>query len=145
MNRWNISAYAVKERSLTLYFILIVAIAGIYAFLSMGRAEDPTFNLNTMLVSASWPGATAKEMQYQVADPLEKKLEEILYFDRVETKSRAGQVDMIVSFADNTPKGIAQELYYQVRKRLGDAAASLPQGVQGPFLMMILKMFFHAL
>jgi len=132
MNRWNVSAYAVKERSLTLYFILIIAIAGIYAFLSMGRAEDPTFNLNTMLVSASWPGATAQEMQDQVADPLEKKLEEILYFDRVETKSRAGQVDMIVSFAENTPKGISQELYYQVRKRLGDAALSLPKGVQGP-------------
>ncbi len=133
MNRWNVSAYAVKERSLTLYFILIIAIAGIYAFLSMGRAEDPSFNLNTMLVSASWPGATAQEMQDQVADPLEKKLEEILYFDRVETKSRAGQVDMIVTFADSTPKGIAQDLYYQVRKRLGDASLSLPQGVQGPF------------
>ena len=133
MNRWNVSAYAVKERSLTLYFILIIAIAGIYAFLSMGRAEDPSFNLNTMLVSASWPGATAQEMQDQVADPLEKKLEEILYFDRVETKSRAGQVDMIVTFADSTPKGISQDLYYQVRKRLGDAALSLPKGVLGPF------------
>jgi multidrug efflux pump subunit AcrB len=133
MKRWNVSAYAVKERSLTLYFILIIAIAGLYAFLSMGRAEDPTFDLNTMLVSASWPGATAQEMQDQVADPLEKKLEEIRYFDRVETKSRAGKVDMIVTFADNTPKGSAQELYYQVRKRLGDAAVSLPQGVQGPF------------
>ncbi|MGM0541375.1 MAG: efflux RND transporter permease subunit [Pseudomonadota bacterium] len=133
MNRWNVSAYAVKQRSLTLYFILIIAIAGIYAFLSMGRAEDPTFNLNTMLVSASWPGASAQEMQDQVADPLEKKLEEILYFDRVETKSRAGHVDMIVTFADSTPKGVAQDLYYQVRKRLGDAAFSLPEGVQGPF------------
>ncbi len=133
MNRWNVSAYAVKERSLTLYFILIVAIAGIYAFMSMGRAEDPTFNLNTMLVSASWPGATAQEIQDQVADPLEKKLEEILYFDRVETKSRPGSLDMIVTFADSTPKGVAQDLYYQVRKRLGDAALSLPQGVQGPF------------
>ena len=133
MTRWNVSAYAVKERSLTLYFILIIAIAGIYAFFSMGRAEDPIFNLNTMLVSASWPGATAQEMQDQVADPLEKKLEEILYFDRVETKSRAGHLDMIISFAENTPKGISQDLYYQVRKRLGDVAPSLPRGVQGPF------------
>lgn len=133
MNRWNLSAYAVKEQSLTLYFILVVAMAGVYAFLSLGRAEDPSFNLNTMLVSASWPGATAQEMQDQVADPLEKKLEEIPYFDRVETKSRAGQVDMIVSFVETTPKGISQELYYQVRKRLGDAAPTLPKGVQGPF------------
>ncbi|WP_127471704.1 efflux RND transporter permease subunit [Thiomicrorhabdus aquaedulcis] len=133
MNRWNVSAYAVKERSLTLYFMLVVALAGAYAFLHMGRAEDPSFNLNTMLVSATWPGATAQQMQNQVADPLEKKLEEIEYFDRVETKARAGRVDMIVSFAENTPKGSAQDLYYQVRKRLGDEAQRLPQGVQGPF------------
>ncbi|MEA3404679.1 MAG: efflux RND transporter permease subunit [Pseudomonadota bacterium] len=133
MNRWNVSAYAVKERSLTLYFILVVAIAGIYAFLHMGRAEDPSFDVNTMVVSATWPGATAVEMQNQVADPLEKRLEEILYFDRVETKARAGRVDMLVTFAEHTPKGMTQDLYYQVRKRLGDEAKYLPSGVQGPF------------
>jgi len=133
MNRWNVSAYAVKERSLTLYFILVVAIAGIYAFLHMGRAEDPSFDVNTMVVSATWPGATAIEMQNQVADPLEKRLEEILYFDRVETKARAGRVDMLVTFAEDTPKGMTQDLYYQVRKRLGDQAQFLPSGVQGPF------------
>jgi len=133
MNRFNVSAYAVKERSLTLYFILMIAIAGIYAFLHMGRAEDPTFSVNTMVVSAVWPGATASEMQNQVADPLEKQLEQIEYFDKVETKSRAGRVDMLVSFADDTPGGISTELYYQVRKRLGDEAAHLPSGVQGPF------------
>ncbi|WP_319558276.1 efflux RND transporter permease subunit [Thiomicrorhabdus sp.] len=133
MNRFNVSAYAVKERSLTLYFILIVAIAGIYAFLHMGRAEDPSFDLNTMVVSATWPGATAKEMQDQVADPLEKRLEEIAHFDRVETKSRPGRTDLLVSFAQDTPSGMAQDLYYQVRKRLGDEANNLPDGVRGPF------------
>ncbi|BCN94458.1 cation efflux system protein [Thiomicrorhabdus immobilis] len=133
MNRFNVSAYAVKERSLTLYFILVVAIAGVYAFLHMGRAEDPTFNVNTMVVSASWPGATALEMQNQVADPLEKKLEEIEYFDRVETKARAGRVDMLITLAEDTPMELTQQLYYQVRKRLGDEAINLPNGVQGPF------------
>ena len=133
MNRWNVSAYAVKERSLTLYFILMVAVAGIYAFLHMGRAEDPSFSVNTMVVSAVWPGATALEMQNQVADPLEKRLEEIHYFSRVETKARAGRVDMLVTFAEETPHGISQELYYQTRKRLGDEAVNLPAGVQGPF------------
>ena len=132
MNRWNVSAYAVKEQSLTLYFIIVVALAGIYAFLHMGRAEDPSFNINTMVVSATWPGATAAEMQDQVADPLEKRLEEILYFDRVETKARAGRVDLLVSFAENTPMDMTQELYYQVRKRLGDEANRLPKGVIGP-------------
>lgn len=133
MMRFNLSAYAVKEKSLTLYFILVVALAGVYAFLQMGRAEDPSFNINTMIVSAQWPGANALQMQTQVADPLEKRLEEIPYFDKVETESRAGRVDMIVSFVENVPKGMTQELYYQVRKRLSDEAPRLPQGVLGPF------------
>ena len=133
MNRFNVSAYAVKERSLTLYFILMVAIAGVYAFLHMGRAEDPTFSVNTMVVSAVWPGATALEMQNQVADPLEKQIEQVEHFYKVETKSRAGRVDMLISFAEDTPPGISTELYYQVRKRLGDESIHLPAGVQGPF------------
>lgn len=133
MNRFNVSAYAVKQPALTLYFMLVVALAGIYAFMHMGRAEDPSFELNTMVVSATWPGATAQQMQDQVADPLEKRLEEITYFDRVETKSRPGRTDLMVMFQQNTPSGLSQELYYQVRKRLTDEAKNLPQGVQGPF------------
>nr|WP_256438116.1 efflux RND transporter permease subunit [Thiomicrorhabdus sp. 6S3-12] len=124
---------AVREQSVTLYFIIVVALAGIYAFLHMGRAEDPSFDLNTMVVSATWPGATAREMQEQVADPMEKRLEEIAYFDRVETKSRPGRTDLLVIFAQDTPSGMSQDLYYQVRKRLNDLAPTLPQGVQGPF------------
>ncbi|MBN2646806.1 MAG: efflux RND transporter permease subunit [Thiotrichales bacterium] len=131
--RWNLSAIAVRQSSVTLYFILVVALAGIYAFLHMGRAEDPSFELNTMVVSATWPGATALEMQEQVADPLEKQLEAIPYFDRVETKSRPGRTDLLVLFAQNTPSGMSQDLYYQVRKRLTDIAPTLPLGVQGPF------------
>lgn len=130
---WNLSAYAVKEQALTLYFILVVALAGIYAFLAMGRAEDPSFELNTMVVSATWPGATAKEMQDRVADPIERVVEQVAYFDRVEIKSRPGRTDLLITFAQNTPSGMSKELYYQVRKRVGDIASSLPQGVQGPF------------
>lgn len=132
-SKWNLSALAVREQSVTLYFIIVVALAGIYAFLHMGRAEDPSFDLNTMVVSATWPGATAREMQEQVADPMEKRLEEIAYFDRVETKSRPGRTDLLVIFAQDTPSGMSQDLYYQVRKRLNDLGPSLPQGVQGPF------------
>ncbi|QKI90226.1 efflux RND transporter permease subunit [Thiomicrorhabdus xiamenensis] len=132
-SKWNLSALAVREQSVTLYFIIVVALAGIYAFLYMGRAEDPSFDLNTMVVSATWPGATAREMQEQVADPMEKRLEEIAYFDRVETKSRPGRTDLLVIFAQDTPSGMSQDLYYQVRKRLNDLAPTLPQGVQGPF------------
>ncbi|MBO1927335.1 efflux RND transporter permease subunit [Thiomicrorhabdus sp. 6S2-11] len=131
--KWNLSALAVRQQSVTLYFIIVVALAGIYAFMQMGRAEDPSFELNTMVVSATWPGATAQEMQEQVADPMEKELEQIAFFDRVETKSRPGRTDLLVLFAQGTPSGMSQDLYYQVRKRLGDLASRLPQGVQGPF------------
>ena len=133
MGKFNLSAWAIKEQSLTLYLILMTLIMGIAAFILNGRAEDPQFSVNTMVVTASWPGASVKQMEEQVADPLAKRLEEIDWFDRVETKIRPGQVEMLVNFADNTPHGISEQLFYQVRKRLGDTAKTLPKGVIGPF------------
>lgn len=130
---FNLSALAVRERAVTLYFIILVALAGVYAFVSLGRAEDPAFTLKVMLVSAQWPGATAREMQDQVADPLEKALQDVPYFDKVETVSRPGSVSMRVSFREDTPPDQVQAVYYQVRKHLGDVAPELPDGVLGPF------------
>ncbi len=132
MSRFNPSAWAIRESSLTLYFIIVTLLAGVYAFWTNGRAEDPSFSVNVMVVSAYWPGATVEQMEKQVADPLEKRLQEIDWFDRVETKVRPGQVEMLVTFADNTPHGISEDLFYQVRKRLGDEAKKLPPGVIGP-------------
>ena len=132
MNKFNLSAWAIKEQSLTLYLILVTLIVGTVAFKMNGRAEDPKFSVNVMVVSAYWPGATVKEMEQQVADPLAKRLEEIDWFDRVETKIHPGQVEMLINFADNTPHGISEQLFYQVRKRLGDTAKTLPKGVIGP-------------
>ncbi len=130
MGKFNLSAWAIKEKSLTLYLILVTLVVGTAAFVLNGRAEDPQFSVNTMVVSAIWPGASVKEIEEQVADPLAKRLEEIDWFDRVETKIRPGRVDMLVNFADNTPHGVSEQLFYQVRKRLGDV--TLPQGVIGP-------------
>ena len=132
MNKFNPSAWAIKEKSLTLFLILVALISGTYAFLTNGRAEDPVFSVNTMVVSAYWPGATTEQMENLVADPLEKRLEEIDWFDRVETKVRPGQVEMLVNFSDATPQGMSEQLFYQVRKRLGDEAKKLPPGVIGP-------------
>ncbi|WP_019895189.1 efflux RND transporter permease subunit [Hydrogenovibrio halophilus] len=132
MKRFNLSAYAVQHPALSLYFIVVVALAGLWAFMNMGRAEDPSFDVNTMVVSAQWPGATAEQMQEQVADPLSRELLKIRYMDRVETKVQPGAVSLMVTFADHTPGGLTQDLYYQVRKRLTDIAPSLPDGVQGP-------------
>jgi len=133
VSAFNLSALAVRERSVTLYLIILVALAGIYAFVSLGRAEDPAFTLKVMTVTAVWPGATARQMQDQVADKLEKSLEDVPYFDKVETSSRPGSLQMLVQFKEDTPPDQVQRVFYQVRKHLGDEAHNLPQGVQGPY------------
>ncbi|MFP4154096.1 MAG: efflux RND transporter permease subunit [Halothiobacillaceae bacterium] len=130
---FNLSAWAVRERAITLYFILVTALAGALAFVELGRAEDPVFTVKVMTVSAAWPGATALEMQEQVADPLEKRLQEVPYFDWVQTTARPGRLDMLVQFRDYTPADAVQDVFYEVRKRLGDEAHRLPDGVAGPF------------
>ena len=86
----NLSAIAVRERAVTLFFIVLLAAAGAYAFFMLGRAEDPSFTIKTLTVTTVWPGATAREMQDQVAEPLEKRLQELTWYDRVETTTRPG-------------------------------------------------------
>jgi multidrug efflux pump subunit AcrB len=130
---WNLSEIAVRNRSVTLFLILAVLGAGALAFQQLGRAEDPSFTVKVMTVSAVWPGATAGEMQEQVADRLEKRLQELAYYDRVETTSQPGFVSMLVTFRDSTPPRLLSEQFYQARKKLSDEAASLPRGVYGPF------------
>ncbi|RNE88857.1 efflux RND transporter permease subunit [Marichromatium sp. AB31] len=132
--RFNLSALAVRERSVTLFFILLTALVGLMAFLQLGRAEDPAFTVRVMVVSAQWPGASAQQMQDLVAEPLEKRIQEVAYFYKVETTARPGRVDLLVEFQDYTPSEEIPELYYQVRKRMQDAAPSLPAGVRGPFV-----------
>ena len=129
---FNLSALAVRERAVTLFLLLAVTAAGIFAFQKLGRAEDPTFTVKTMAVSAAWPGATTDEMQRQVVDPLEKRLQELVYYDRVETTVRPGLMLMKVFFRDSMPPAKLQSEFYQARKKLSDQASSLPRGVLGP-------------
>src|ERR671918_2940085 len=130
----NLSAIAVRERAVTLFFILLLAAAGAYAFLMLGRAEDPSFTIKTLTVTTVWPGATAREMQDQVAEPLEKRIQELTWYDRVETTTRPGYAYMTVTLKDSTPPSSVQEEFYQARKKLGDEARNLPPGVLGPFV-----------
>lgn len=130
----NLSALAVRERAVTLFFIVLLAIAGVYAFTKLGRAEDPSFTIKTLTVTSVWPGATAREMQDLVAEPLEKRIQELTWYDRVETTTRPGYAYMTVTLKDSTPPGVVEEEFYQARKKLGDEARNLPQGVLGPFV-----------
>ena len=130
----NLSAIAVRERAVTLFFIILLAAAGAYAFLMLGRAEDPSFTIKTLTVTTVWPGATAQEMQDLVAEPLEKRMQELRWYDRVETFTRPGIAVMMVTLSDKTPAPAVTEEFYQARKKLGDEAPKLPTGVQGPFI-----------
>lgn len=129
----NLSELAVKHRAVTLFLIIAILAAGIFSFGKLGRAEDPLFTVKVMTITAAWPGATAQEMQEQVADRLEKRLQELDYYDRVETIAQPGFVSMRMTYKESTRPSEVQELFYQTRKKLSDEAARLPSGVIGPF------------
>src|SRR3954471_17212883 len=134
MMGFNLSALAVRERAITLFLIVSVILAGGYAFLKLGRAEDPSFTIKVLTVSAVWPGATAQEMQDLVAEPFEKRMQELRWYDRVETFTRPGLALMTVFLRDDTPAKQVPDEFYQARKKLGDEARNLPKGAMGPFV-----------
>ena len=134
MTRFNLSAFAVRERAITLFLIVALALIGVFSYLSLGRAEDPPFTVKTFTVVAAWPGATAQEMQDLVADPLEKRMQELRWYDRVETFTRPGLAALSVTLKDTISPLDVPEQFYQARKKLGDTAHVLPDGVQGPII-----------
>ncbi|MFJ5335686.1 efflux RND transporter permease subunit [Pectobacterium sp. CHL-2024] len=132
--RFNLSALAVRERSITLFLIILITVAGILSFFELGRAEDPPFTVKQMTIVSVWPGATAQEMQDQVAEPLEKRMQELKWYDRSETYTRPGLAFTMLSLLDSTPPSQVQEEFYQARKKLSDEARNLPAGVIGPMV-----------
>ena len=132
MRRFNLSAWAVAHPALMLFLIVMFGVAGLLSYRSLGRAEDPSFTIKVVVVTAMWPGATAADMQAQVADPIEKKLQELPYFDKVTTYTKPSFTAMQVAFKDNTPARDVPELFYQLRKKIGDIKDELPAGLIGP-------------
>jgi multidrug efflux pump subunit AcrB len=132
--RFNLSALAVREKSVTLFFLIAIILAGTFAFLKLGRAEDPNFTVKVMTIVTAWPGATAQEMQDQVAEPLEKRLQELRWYDRSDTFTRPGLAFTTLTLRDQTPPPEVPEQFYQARKKMSDEARNLARGVVGPFL-----------
>ncbi|GHE46390.1 cation efflux system protein [Camelimonas fluminis] len=132
MKGFNLSAWAVRHPALILFLIIAVSAGGLISYLRLGRAEDPSFTIKVVIVTAIWPGATAREMQEQVADPIEKKLQELPYFDKVITYVKPSFTAMQVAFRDTTPPKDVQQLFYQLRKKMSDLKPSLPSGLIGP-------------
>jgi multidrug efflux pump subunit AcrB len=130
----NLSALAVRERAVTLFFLVLSVLAGIYAFASLGRAEDPAFTVRVLVVNAVWPGATPEQLRDQVVDRLEKRLQEVDYLYRIETTIRPGQATLQVEFQDYTPQHKVPDLFYEVRKRMLDETPRMPAGVIGPLV-----------
>ena len=134
MSGFNLSALAVRERSITLFLIIAISVAGLFAFLNLGRAEDPSFTIKVMTFTTAWPGATAQEMQDQVSEPLEKRMQELTWYDRSETYTRPGFAFTTLWLKDSIPPELVPDEIYQARKKLWDETAKLPHGVVGPLI-----------
>src|SRR3954454_18129894 len=132
MKRFNLSAWAVSHSALILFLVVALSAAGFFSYQRLGRAEDPFFTVKVVNVSAIWPGATAAEMQTQVADPIEKKLQELPGFEKVQTYSKPAFTAMQVTFRDSTSPKDVPYLFYLLRKKLADVQGQLPAGLLGP-------------
>ena len=133
MTRFNLSEWAVHNRAIVVFLMLVCVIGGISAYERLGRQEDPDFTVQTMVVQAVWPGATAADMLTQVTDRLEKKLEETPELDYIKSYTKPGQATIFVYLKESTPKRDLDDIWYQVRKKVSDVQATLPPGVVGPF------------
>lgn len=133
MKSVNLSEWAIRHKSLVIYFMLMSIVAGVYAYLHLGRNEDPEFTVKTMVIQTNWPGATREETMQQVTDRIEKKLQETPCFDYLKSYTIPGQSTIFVYLRESTPKKDVPDHWYQVRKKVGDIRHTLPQGVVGPF------------
>ncbi len=132
-SRFNLSAWALEHQPLLRYLMAVLLIGGAFAFAALGQDEDPPFTFRAMVVRAYWPGATAQQMAEQVTDKIEKKLQETPYLDKVRSYSKPGETLVFVLLKDSSPPREISNVWYQVRKKVGDVRGQLPAGVQGPF------------
>ncbi len=131
--RFNLSEWALRHRSLVLYFIVVLAIAGFVSYERLGQSEDPPYTFKVMVVKTNWPGASAREVEQQVTDRIERKLQEVPGADWVRSYSKPGESMVFMALKDSTAAADVPELFYQARKKIGDMRNTLPTGVQGPF------------
>lgn len=129
----NLSAWSLTHRQMVLFLIIVLMGAGVISYLNLGRAEDPDFTFKVMVVRTLWPGATAQEVERELTERIEKKLQETPWVDVLRSASKPGDSMVFVILKDYTPKKEVPEAWRQVRKKLDDIRHTLPEGVQGPF------------
>ncbi|TVQ91830.1 MAG: efflux RND transporter permease subunit [Chromatiaceae bacterium] len=130
---FNLSEWAIRNRSVTIFLMAVVLIAGVSSFYQLGRAEDPPFTFRTMVVRALWPGATLEETLLQVTDRLERRLQEVPNLDHLRSFTRAGETTIFVDLLGSTQGRDVADTWYQVRKKTTDIRHTLPPGLVGPF------------
>jgi multidrug efflux pump subunit AcrB len=129
----NLTEWAIRHKALVIYFMIVSLVAGFFAYQHLGRNEDPEFTVKTMVVHTVWPGATQEETMQQITDRIEKKLQDTPNLYYLKSYTIAGQSTIFVYLLESTPKKDVPDLWYQVRKKVGDIRQTLPQGVVGPF------------
>lgn len=127
---FNLTDWALRQQTLVLYLVLVLTLAGLFSYTKLGQSEDPPFTFKVMLVHATWPGSSAEEMAEQVTDKLEKKIQEIAHLDNVRSFSRPGETMVFITIKDDTMSDVIPELWYQVRKKIGDIRHTLPQQLE---------------
>ncbi len=132
-SRFNLSEWALNHRPLVFYLIVVCAVAGVLSYGRLGQSEDPPYTFKVMVVKTHWPGAVARDVEQQVTDRIERKLQEVPYVDWIKSYSRPGESLVFFSVRDSMPASDVPEIFYQVRKRVGDMRHTLPAGVQGPY------------
>jgi len=133
MKHFNLSEWALEHQSLVLFFMLALFAAGLFSYFRLGQAEDPEFTFKVMVIRAMWPGASPAEMELQVTERLEKKLQETPYLDNVRSYTKSGETTIFITLKDSTPPKEVAGVWYQVRKKIGDIRYTLPEGTLGPF------------
>lgn len=129
----NLSEWALSKRSLVVFLMILAVVAGTISFTNLGRGEDPAFTFRSMVVGAAWPGATVEETMQQVTERLERTLQETDHLERVRSYTTAGQTTIFIDLKQSTPASAVEDVWYQVRKNIGDMRQTLPAGVAGPF------------
>jgi len=133
MSKINLSRWALENQPLVRYLLAVFIFAGVAAFFSLGQEEDPPFVFRGMVVRAYWPGATAMQMGQQVADPIEKTIQEIPFAYKIRSYSKPGETVIFLQLDDSAPPQQVADIWYTTRKRVSDMAGTLPRGVVGPF------------
>ena len=131
-SRFNVSRWALEHPALTRYLMVVLMVMGFAAYFQLGQDEDPPFTFRAMVVQAFWPGATAQQMAEQVTDKIEKTLQEVPYADKIRSYTKPGESLTIFQLKDSSPPKEVGDVWYQVRKKIGDMRSTLPQGVLGP-------------